>query len=74
MEINREELSEAGKGIKKATYLQFMSDAYPRELNLYWLSYQVLEEIKEKSTLNEDDRILVQELTKGYLKHLTETF
>ncbi len=73
MEINREELSEAGKGIKKATYLQFMSDAYPKELDLYWLSYQVLEEIKEKSTLNEDDKILVQELTKSYLKHLSET-
>lgn len=73
MEINREELSEAGKGMKKATYLQFMSDAYPKELDLYWLSYQVLEEIKEKSTLNEDDKILVQELTKSYLKHLSET-
>ena len=72
-EINREELSEAGKGIKKATYLQFMSDAYPRELDLYWLSDQVLEEIKEKSALNEDDQILVQELTKSYLKHLSET-
>jgi hypothetical protein len=50
-----------------------MSDAYPKELDLYWLSYQVLEEIKEKSTLNEDDKILVQELTKSYLKHLSET-
>ena len=72
-EIDREELSDAGKIIKKATYLQFMSDAYPKELDLYWLSYQLLEEIKDRSTLKEDDRILIQELTKSYLKHLTET-
>ena len=72
MEINREELDEAGKSIKKATYLQFMSDAYPKDIDLYWLSYQLLEEIKDKSTLKEDDSILIQELTKSYLRHLTE--
>lgn len=72
-EIDREGLSEAEKGIKKAAYLQLMSDAYPQDIDLYWLSYQVLKEIKDKRTLKEDDEMVVQELTKNCLKHVLET-
>jgi hypothetical protein len=34
--------SPAEKAIEKAAYLQLISDAYPAELDLYWLSFQVL--------------------------------
>ncbi len=72
-EIDGEKLSEVEKAIQKATYLQFMSDSYRKEIDLYWLSYQLLEETKGKGSLKEEDKILVQELTKNYLKHVLET-
>ena len=72
-EIDEEKLSEVEKAIQKATYLQFMSDSYPKEIDLYWLSYQLLEESKDKGPLKDEDKILVQELTKNYLKHVLET-
>lgn len=72
-EIDEEKQTGVEKAIQKATYLQFMSDSYPKEIDLYWLSYQLLEETKNKGSLKEDDKILVQELTKNYLKHDLET-
>lgn len=72
-EIDREESSEAEKGIKQAAYLQFISDAYQQDIDLYWLSYQILKEIKDKKSLKREDLIVMQELTKNCLKHILET-
>jgi hypothetical protein len=44
-QIDSEKISTDEKRLKKAAYLQMMSDLYPTEINLYWLSYQFLIEI-----------------------------
>ena len=72
-EIDKEKLSEAEKGIDRAAYLQFISDAYPQDIDLYWLSYQILKEIKDNKTLKKEDLLVIQELTKNCLKHALET-
>lgn len=71
--IGNEKISEPEKKIKQAAYLQFMSDTYPEEIDLYWLSRQILEGLKEAMSLKEDDRILKERLKKNYLRHLSNT-
>lgn len=48
--INREKICPEEKIIKEAAYLQYISDLYPAQVDLYWLSYQLLDkgDIKEK--------------------------
>ena len=72
-EIEGEESGEAEKTIKKSTYLQFMSDSYPKDIDLYWLSYQLLSETQGKGAFDQDDQNVVQELRKNFLKHVIET-
>jgi hypothetical protein len=48
--------------INTAAYLQLMSDTYPKDINLYWLSDQVLDEMRGESLVNKDEKILIQEL------------
>lgn len=71
--IGNEKISEPEKKIKQAAYLQFISDTYPEEIDLYWLSYQILEGLKEDVSLKEDDRIFRERLKKNYLRHLSNT-
>jgi len=40
--IDREKISVEEKIIKKAAYLQYISDLYPAKVDLYWLSFQLL--------------------------------
>lgn len=47
--INSEKISKDEKKLKKAAYLQMMSDLYPTEINLYWLSYRFLIEISDQN-------------------------
>ena len=70
-EIGNEKISNPEKKIKQAAYLQFISDTYPEEIDLYWLSYQILEGLKEDTSLKEDDRIFRERLKKNYLRHLS---
>lgn len=69
-EIGKEQMSDAEKGVKKAAYLQFLSDSYSQEMDIYWLSCQVLEGIKDESILNEDVKALLEELRNRCLKHM----
>jgi len=52
--IDREKVSPEEKIIKKAAYLQFISDLYPAQVDLYWYSYQLLDkaEIKDEKLLD----------------------
>jgi hypothetical protein len=59
--------------IKKALYLQVMSDAYPQDIDLYWLSYQVLEGIKDQQGLNADEKAILDDLRRNYMRHVRET-
>ena len=70
-EIEGEKSGDMEKRIKKAAYLQFMSDSYPKEMDLYWLSYQLLSELPEGAS--EDDQNTVRELKRSYLKHVIDT-
>jgi hypothetical protein len=72
-EIEGEKSGEAEKKIKKATYLQFMSDSYPKDIDLYWLSYQLLSEIQQKGAFDQEDQTVVQELKRNFLKHVIDS-
>ncbi|MCP4220278.1 MAG: hypothetical protein GY765_36945 [bacterium] len=50
--LEKEKLSAARKGIKKAAYLQFVSDVFPG-VNLYWFGLQELMDIR-----GQDDKIM----------------
>lgn len=51
--IDHEKIDTNHRRVKKAAYLQFISDLYPGSVNLYWLSYRLLKEVKTK-----DEKIL----------------
>jgi hypothetical protein len=42
--IDREKASKSDRELKKAVYLQLITDAYPEKMDLYWLGDQVLRE------------------------------
>jgi len=69
-QIEKDDLNEPMKSIKKAAYLQFMSDAYPHDLDLYWLSNQIVCKIKEIIALSEDDKGIIEELTRNCRRHV----
>ncbi len=71
--IERETTSSANKMIQKAGYLQFISDAYPQDIDLYWLSYLILGENKNENTLNEDEKIIFENLKSNYKGHVRES-
>lgn len=54
------------KFLRKAFYLQFISQTYPREINLYWLSYMMLERIADYSKFNESEKLMVEHLFNNY--------
>ena len=51
-EIDAENISEESKCIKQAAYLQLLSDTYPMQLNLYWLSYKILSRVQMEQPEN----------------------
>ena len=73
MQIDKEPISNFEKILKKAIYLQFISDAYPNEMDLYWLSYLFLDQIKDETVLARDDKVILDELKKNYLRHVRES-
>lgn len=64
-EIDNEKITDSEKWIKKSAYLQFMSDIYPEEIDLYWLSHKFfMENIKDENKLNEEEKGLLERLTR----------
>lgn len=72
-QIDKEVVGNMEKTIRKAVYLQFMSDAYPREIDLYWLSYRLLKGMQKENALKKEDMSLLEELKNNYLRHVRET-
>jgi hypothetical protein len=64
--IDSEKISEDEKKLKKAAYLQMMSDLYPTEINLYWLSYRFIMEIGNQ---NKEIKDLADTLRKRCFNH-----
>lgn len=56
------------KILRKAAYLQLVSDVYPSKIDLYWLSYRLLEDCK---TMESKHQGTVQMLQKRVASHLT---
>ena len=71
--IEKETTEDVERTINKAAYLQFMSDAYPQDIDLYWLSYLYLQEISNEKVAKEDDMLLLNDLKMRYLSHVMET-
>lgn len=69
--IDKENISKTEKLIKQAVYLQSMSDAYPKDIDLYWLSYSFMEGLKDEN-LSEENKALKYELKMNYIRHIRE--
>jgi hypothetical protein len=65
--IDDEKISADEKKVKKAAYLQLMSDLYPGEINLFWLSYQLL---KDSNIKNEEAGEKAAALERRAIKYL----
>ncbi len=72
-EIEKGASSDAEKLINQGTYLQFMSDSYAGDIDLYWLSYRLVDGIKGAKELTKDEKAFLQELKGNYLRHTRET-
>ena len=68
-EIDAENLSAEERALKKATYVQLISDIYPDKVDLYWLSAQWLSEISPTDKKLKDDRFV---LLKKCSQHLDD--
>jgi hypothetical protein len=71
MKIEKDNPTYHYRSIQKALYLQFVSDIYPQDVDLYWLSFIELRKTTNDRMLTDDDRILLDELGQNYLNHNT---
>ncbi len=54
-DIDREKLPGAESVVRKAAYLQMISDLYPNNLDFYWLSFQLLRDSRFKLTKDQEE-------------------
>lgn len=64
--IDQESATNPEKAVKKAAYLQMVSDANPGAIDLYWLGHQVIEGIPNFSAEQEE---AVRGLEQRYYAH-----
>jgi hypothetical protein len=67
IDIEKKSTNSNAIALKKAAYLDLLSDSYPAKINLYWLSYQILKGISEE-TLSPEDKSLRDALIKNCKK------
>jgi hypothetical protein len=65
--IDRERLSKVEKALRKAVYLQLITDAYSENMDLYWLSDQVLRETGLQFTGEHEETAAA--LKRRYVEH-----
>jgi len=60
--IDAKKITTEEKILEKAAYLQFISDCYPDQVDLYWFSFQLLDkaEIKEERLLDLNEILLAR--------------
>ncbi len=66
--IDAEKISADEKKVKKAAYLQLMSYLYPREINLFWLSYQLIKDLNIKNEKTEEKAAALERRAIKYLE------
>ena len=69
--IDREKISNIDKVLRKAAYLQLVSDAYPEKMDLYWLSDQVLRERNLRFTGEQEETAAA--LRRRYVEHFRKS-
>ena len=69
--IDGESKNEEEKRLRKIAYLQFMSDMYPEEIDLYWLSFQYLEKMETLSKKNPG--LSIQKYKNKFFEHMKKT-
>jgi hypothetical protein len=55
--------------LRMAAYCQFISDTYPKDVDMYWKSCQILKELDE-TTLTPDEKVLDQLLRDRWIQHV----
>lgn len=70
--IEEQPVSPVEKGIRKAAYLQYMTDAYPKEIDLYWMSFVVLEDLDKGREATAENKRTIEMLRNNYRRHLDE--
>jgi hypothetical protein len=55
--------------IQQAAYLQLLSDMYPEQFDLYWLSYRLIQEMKDKT---KEDQDTAKYLEQRFVRHLND--
>jgi len=68
-QMDAESGSDDDKRIKKAAYLQLMSDIFPEKLDLYWLSYQLLLEVNPQEATTTK---IAEQMKRRYKQHLDD--
>jgi hypothetical protein len=65
---------DAERSIKQAAYLQLISDADPANIDLYWLSFRLIEGIaRGKDGITGYGAAIANQLSKNYQEHLLQT-
>ena len=59
-EINQKNLAQDHKMIWQAAFLQVISDSYPKSYDLYWLSGQLANQVKDESLASRKALILTK--------------
>jgi len=72
--IDSEKAEPRQKNLKKGAYLQFMSDTYPANVDLYWMAYQFLIEIEPLKALTDDEKSAYSMLVERHVQHLKDTY
>jgi hypothetical protein len=68
--IDKKKSTSIEKQLEKAAYLQFFSDIYNDEVDLYWLSGQILKDTLLEKTVNNENRIMLDGLTEKLGLHI----
>lgn len=71
-QIDKGSVSGTDKLIEKSLYLQFISDAYPQDMDLYWLSYRLIKGILAEEIPDDDTRAIAAQLKNNYLRRVRE--
>ncbi len=71
-EIEKQPVNEVEKGIRKAAYLQYMSDAYPEEIDLYWMSFVILEDLDKGMESTAENKVTIEMLRNNVRRGLKD--
>ena len=69
--LAEENMGNAEKSLRMAAYCQFISDTYPKDVDLYWKSNQILKKLDETELMS-DEKNLDKILRDRHIQHIQE--